>query len=109
MSRFSFAPVCALSLAFTAAGAPPVPDAPPTEGPMLASARKVVSLKEALTLASQNSAELAGARAQAAQVESQANRVWGAILPEINAGGSVVHTSAPAVLPAIPGVIPSAI
>lgn len=109
MIRLSFAPVCAVSLAFSAAAAPPVPDAPPTDGPMLASPRKVVSLKEALTLASENSAELAGARAQALQVESQANRVWGAILPEINAAGSVVHTSAPAVLPAIPGVIPSAI
>jgi outer membrane protein len=81
-----------------APAAPPslVPAAPGTSAPMFATPRRVVSLKEALELAAKNSPDLAAAKARADQVVSQANQVWGALLPEISANGSVVHTSAPA-------------
>ncbi len=65
--------------------------------PLLATARRPVPLKEALALAAKNSPDLAAAKARADQVISQANRVWGSMLPSIMASGSLVHTSAPAV------------
>jgi len=96
MIRRTLATGCVM-LALVSHAEAPAPTQPPTEAPLLTSSRRVVSLKEALGLAAQNSADLAGAKAQAAQVESQANRVWGALLPEISANGSLVRTSAPAI------------
>ena len=70
--------------------------------PMVAAAqtsdRRGVSLEEALKLCATNNQDLAAARAQHAQVQAQARRVWAAILPEISVSGSLVHTSAPSKL-----------
>ncbi len=87
------------ALALAAWGAPPVPTEVTTDAPVVpgTGGRRAVSLKEALALAAVNSPDLAMAKAQAAQVESQALRVWGAMLPEIMATGSVVYTSAPSI------------
>lgn len=60
--------------------------------------RRPVSLQEALTLAASHSHDLRNAQAQADQSKAQASRVIGAFLPELSAQGSLVHTTAPAVL-----------
>ena len=56
--------------------------------------RKPVSLADALKLADQKSTDLAAARASAAQVAAKARLVFSAILPEITASVSYVHTTA---------------
>ena len=86
---------------------PPVPAAAPTAAPVVASSRRVVSLADALKLASKNNHDYQAALANAQMVQTQANRVWGALLPEITANGSYVYTSAPAVfdLTSITGVV----
>lgn len=89
-----------LGLLFAAAvcfAEPPVPAAVPTAAPVVASNRRVVSLADALKLASTNNHDYQAALANAQMVQVQSNRVWGALLPEITANGSYVHTSAPAI------------
>lgn len=76
----------------------PVPTQAPVADPIVTSSRRAVSLEEALKLTAKNNQDLAAAKAQHQQVEAQASRVWGAILPEITASGSLVYTSAPAVM-----------
>jgi outer membrane protein len=66
--------------------------------PVATSTRRAVSLEDALKLTAANNQDLMAARAVHSQVKAQASRVWGAILPEISASGSLVHTSAPASL-----------
>ncbi|MBX7098547.1 MAG: TolC family protein [Myxococcaceae bacterium] len=60
--------------------------------------RREVTLAEALGLAQKNSHDLKAAQAQAGVAKAQAERVIGAFLPELTAQGSLVHTTAPAVL-----------
>ncbi len=85
---------------------PPVPSAPSTADPVAASGRRVISLADALKLAAQNNHDYQAALANAQMVQGQASRVFGAVLPEITAGGSYVYTSAPAIfdLGALTGV-----
>lgn len=85
---------------------PPLPSQPVTADPVAASSRRAISLADALKLAAQNNHDYKAALANAQLVQSQASRVWGAILPEITAGGQYVYTSAPAVfdLGAITGI-----
>ncbi|MBX7116512.1 MAG: TolC family protein [Myxococcaceae bacterium] len=66
--------------------------------PAYAQEARVVSLREALKLASDKNPDLASAKAQVDAVWAQTNRVWGAVLPELSVTGSLVHTSAPAEL-----------
>jgi outer membrane protein TolC len=58
--------------------------------------RREMTLGDAMRLAAKNNHDYAAALANARVVEAQANRAYGFILPEITAGGSLVHTSAPA-------------
>lgn len=76
---------------------PPLPAAPVTADPVAASSRRVISLADALRLAAENNHDYQAALANAQMVQSQASRVWGAVLPEITANGSYVYTSAPAI------------
>ncbi|MBL8954909.1 MAG: TolC family protein [Myxococcaceae bacterium] len=76
---------------------PLVPAEPPTAAPVAASSRRVVTLPEALKLAAENNFDYQAALANAQMVQGQASRVFGAVLPEITAGGQYVYTSAPAV------------
>lgn len=55
--------------------------------------RRPVSLQEVLALADQKSADLAAARASAAQVAAKARLVFSAALPELSASVSYVHSS----------------
>lgn len=57
-----------------------------------------VTLREALMIAAEQSPELAAARAQQAIAQAQVRKAWGAWKPELTATGSLVHTSAPAVI-----------
>ncbi len=93
--------VLLLALAASAAFAadPLAPSASPAALPAVEpSARRPVTLVEALKFAGEKNAQLLSARAQAKLAEIDASRVWGALLPDINASGSLVHTSAPAEL-----------
>jgi outer membrane protein len=56
--------------------------------------RKPVSLVEALKLADRKSSDLEAARAASAQVAAKARLVFSAVLPEVSAGLSYVHTTA---------------
>ncbi len=56
--------------------------------------RKPVTLKEALVLADRQSSDLKAARASAEQVAAKSRAVLGAVLPEITASVSYVHTTA---------------
>ena len=89
--------LCCL-LALTAAAQLPVPVDVPLTAPVATSARRAIGLTDALKLTATNNQDLAAARAQHQQVDAQASRVWGAILPEITLNGSLVRTSAPAKL-----------
>ena len=82
----------------TASAQVPVPADVAVAAPVAASKRRAVSLEEALKLTATNNQDLVAARAQHLQVDAQASRVWGAILPEISLTGSLVRTSAPAKL-----------
>ncbi len=97
MTRPSFA-LFVCFVAFTAGAQVPTPSE--ISGPALVepSPRRPVSLEDALKLTAQNNQDLAAARAQHQQARAQASRVWGAILPEVSASGSLVRTSAPAKL-----------
>ncbi len=70
----------------------------PTAAKAAETARRPVSLREALQLAAKQSPELAGARAQHAIAQAQVRKAWGAWRPELTASGQFVHTSAPAEL-----------
>lgn len=105
--------------AASALGGPPMPQsaAPPTgdlEAAFLAT-RKPVSLAEALKLAEQKSSDLVAARASAEQVVAKTRLVFSAVLPEISANLSYVHTTAEqkfdpsAFLQAFEGVIDASI
>jgi outer membrane protein len=59
------------------------------------SARREVSLKEALSLAAKNNTDLKAAEAQAAQVAAKSGLVLSALLPELKVSGSLVHTTSP--------------
>ncbi len=117
MSRL---PTTLALVALTASAEPPVPAAPPLNAAVDAeraflAGRRVVSLKEALTLADKNSTDLAAARASAGQVAAKAGLVYSALLPEISVSASYVHTTAEqkfdfsAFAPAFEGVIAAAI
>ena len=96
MSRTLLA--CLLGLSAAAQAEPLLPDASPSQSPVVSSSRRPVSLEDALRLTAANNQDLAVARAQFEQLKAQASRVWGAILPEISLQGSLVRTSAPASL-----------
>ncbi|HSP81333.1 MAG TPA: TolC family protein, partial [Myxococcaceae bacterium] len=72
--------------------------APATVSAPAASTQRVVSLQEALALASRQSPELAAARAQAAVTQAGVRRAWTAWQPEVSVGGQLVHSSAEALL-----------
>jgi outer membrane protein TolC len=57
------------------------------------SSRRPVSLREALQLADEKSADLVAARASAAQVAAKARLVYSAVLPELSLSASYVHSS----------------
>jgi outer membrane protein TolC len=76
----------------------PAPQAAPPAVELPGPTRREVSLKEALTLASQQSPDIAAARAQAAISQANVSRAWAAWKPELTASGQFVHTSAPAQL-----------
>ncbi len=97
MTRTLFTVVLGL-VAAAAQAQVPVPTQAAVADPVVASSRRAVSLEDALKLTAVNNQDLAAAKAQQAQFKAQASRVWGAILPEITASGSLVHTSAPAKL-----------
>lgn len=59
--------------------------------------RRPVSLVEVLRLARQRNPDLTAARATAAQAAAKASLVFSAVLPDVTASASFVHTSAPAV------------
>lgn len=90
----------ALSLLLSAAAwaEPPKPADVATLTPVAASSRRVVSLAEALKLASERNHDYQAALANAQMVQTQANRVWGALLPEITLNGSYAFINAPLVL-----------
>ncbi len=56
--------------------------------------RKPVSLQEALKLADEKSSDLQAARASAEQIAAKSRAVLGAVLPEITASVSYIHTTA---------------
>ncbi len=92
-------PLLLCCLAGVALAQVPMPEGPPPAADEVApSNRRAVTLEEALKLCAANNQDLAVVRAQTDQVKAQASRVWGAILPELSAGGSLVRTSAPAKL-----------
>ena len=95
MTRTLFTVVLGL-VAAAAQAQVPVPTQAAVADPVVASSRRAVSLEDALKLTAVNNQDLAAAKAQQAQFKAQASRVWGAILPEITASGSLVYTSAPA-------------
>lgn len=90
-------PLAVLVVAAAAWAEPPAPAAPVTADPVAASSRRVISLADALKLASKNNHDYQAALANAQMVQAQTSRVYGALLPEIVASGQYVHTSAPAV------------
>jgi len=55
--------------------------------------RRPVGLEEALRLAYANNATIKTAHSKADTVAAQASRVWAAVLPDIKASGSYVHSS----------------
>jgi len=55
--------------------------------------RRPVGLEEALRLALVNNANIKTAHAKVDSVAAQASRVWAAVLPDIRASGSYVHSS----------------
>ncbi len=57
--------------------------------------RRVVTLKEALTLTAKQGPDVAAARAQAAIAEAGVRRAWTAWQPDFSAGGMIDHTNAP--------------
>jgi outer membrane protein len=61
-------------------------------------ARRIVSLKEALALAAKQSPDVAAARAQAEQAEAAVSRAWAAWRPDVSLSGQIVRTSAPGVI-----------
>ncbi len=73
----------------------PVPRELSVAAPVATSPRRAVSLEDVLKLTAQNNQDFAAARAQHQQIDAQASRVWGAILPEMSVSGSLVNTSAP--------------
>lgn len=83
--------------ASTAFAEPPLPKNAPAPTADLEEAylatRKPMSLQEVLKIAEQKSLDLAAARASAAQVAAKARLVFSAVLPEITASVSYVHTS----------------
>lgn len=58
--------------------------------------RRPVELRAAMKLAAEKNTDLKSVRATVDQVKAQAGQVWGAVLPEISANGSLVYTTAPA-------------
>lgn len=71
----------------------PAPPAVDLEAAFMAT-RRPVSLKEALRLADSKSADLAAARASSDQIAAKSRAVLAAVLPEISASASYVHTTA---------------
>jgi outer membrane protein TolC len=85
--------LCAAGLALADA---PVPQSAQTDVTTeFLTARRQVSLKEALALAAKNNTDLRAAEAQADQVSAKAGLVLSAFLPELKVTGSFVHTSTP--------------
>ncbi|MDP1827030.1 MAG: TolC family protein [Archangium sp.] len=111
--------IFAVLFATTAFAAPPLPaNAAPVPGDLEAAyvaTRKPMALAEVLKLADEKSADLAAARAAAAQVAAKARLVFSSVLPEITASVSYVHTTAEqkfdpsAFLQAFEGVIDASI
>ncbi|MBS2024233.1 MAG: TolC family protein, partial [Deltaproteobacteria bacterium] len=60
--------------------------------------RRKVTLHEALELASKQSPDVAAARAQAAVAQASVSKAYSAWRPDVNAGLTFDHTSAPQVL-----------
>jgi outer membrane protein TolC len=84
----------ALSLAVTARAEPtPAPSSAAQLEQAFVATRRPVPLKEALALADQKSADLAAARASAAQVAAKARLVFSAVLPELSLSASYVHST----------------